>query len=134
KFLLQIGHSGRSNGSNDLENFASPTKATYYAKTNEVFVTDGYINRRVAGFDADSGKYKRHWGAYGKPPDDSAPKTRTYEGPAPQQFNLSPGAPRGRCRNRSTSHTPCRFPATAWCMSPTGRTIASRCSNRTGRL
>jgi DNA-binding beta-propeller fold protein YncE len=89
KFLLQIGHSGRSNGSNDLENFASPTKATYYAKTNEVFVTDGYINRRVAVFDADSGKYKRHWGAYGKPPDDSAPKTRTYEGPAPQQFNLS---------------------------------------------
>jgi DNA-binding beta-propeller fold protein YncE len=89
KFLLQIGHSGRSNGSNDLENFASPTKATYYAKTNEVFVTDGYINRRVAVFDADSGKYKRHWGAYGKPPDDAAPKTRTYEGPAPQQFNLS---------------------------------------------
>jgi len=89
KFLLQIGHFGKSNGSNDLENFASPTKATYYAKTNEVFVTDGYINRRVAVFDADSGKYKRHWGAYGKTPDDSAPNTRTYEGAAPEQFNLA---------------------------------------------
>ena len=71
KFLLQIGHFGKSDGSNDTENFASPTKATYYAKTNEVFVSDGYINRRLAVFDADTGKYKRHWGAYGNKPDDS---------------------------------------------------------------
>jgi DNA-binding beta-propeller fold protein YncE len=89
KFLLQIGHAGKSNGSNDLENFASPTKATYYAKTNEVFISDGYINRRVAVFDADTGRYKRHWGAYGKKPDDAAPKARTYDGPPPEQFNLS---------------------------------------------
>jgi hypothetical protein len=89
KFLLQIGHAGKSNGSNDTENFASPTKATYYAKTNEVFISDGYINRRVAVFDADTGRYKRHWGAYGRKPDDAAPKTRTYDGPAPEQFNLS---------------------------------------------
>jgi DNA-binding beta-propeller fold protein YncE len=89
KFLLQIGHAGKSNGSNDTENFASPTKATYYAKTNEVFISDGYINRRLAVFDADTGRYKRHWGAYGKKPDDAAPKTRTYDGPPPEQFNLS---------------------------------------------
>jgi DNA-binding beta-propeller fold protein YncE len=88
KFLLQIGHFGKSAGSNDTENFASPTKATYYAKTNEVFVTDGYINRRVAVFDADSGKYKRHWGAYGKRPDDTVKPVRSSEGPPPQQFNL----------------------------------------------
>jgi len=88
KFLLQIGHFGKSNGSNDTENFASPTKATYYAKTNEVFVTDGYINRRVAVFDADTGQYKRHWGAYGKKPDDSVPRERTYDGAPPQQFLL----------------------------------------------
>jgi DNA-binding beta-propeller fold protein YncE len=88
KFLLQIGHAGKSAGSNDTENFASPTKATYYAKTNEVFVSDGYINRRVAVFDADTGKYKRHWGAYGKRPDDTVKLTRTSEGPPPEQFNL----------------------------------------------
>jgi DNA-binding beta-propeller fold protein YncE len=87
-FLLQIGHSGKSNGSNDTENFASPTKALYYAKTNEVFVSDGYINRRIAVFDADTGKYKRHWGAYGKKPDDSVPRTRSFDGPFPEQFNL----------------------------------------------
>jgi DNA-binding beta-propeller fold protein YncE len=88
KFLLQIGHFGKSNGSNDTENFASPTKATYYAKTNEVFVADGYINRRLAVFDADTGRYKRHWGAYGKKPDDSVARERTYDGPPPQQFTL----------------------------------------------
>jgi DNA-binding beta-propeller fold protein YncE len=88
KFLLQIGHAGKSSGSSDPENFASPTKATYYAKTNEVFVSDGYINRRIAVFDADSGKYKRHWGGYGKKPDDSAPRTRSFDGALPEQFNL----------------------------------------------
>jgi len=88
KFLLQIGRFGKSAGSNDEANFASPTKAFYYGKTNEVFVTDGYINRRVAVFDADTGKYKRHWGAYGKRPDDAASRTRTTSGPAPDQFNL----------------------------------------------
>ena len=88
KFLLQIGRFGKSAGSNDESNFASPTKAFYYAKTNEVFVSDGYINRRVAVFDADTGEYKRHWGAYGKRPDDAAPRTRTFEGPPPDQFNL----------------------------------------------
>ena len=38
--------------------------------TNELFVADGYVNHRVIVFDATSGAYKRHWGAYGKPPDD----------------------------------------------------------------
>jgi DNA-binding beta-propeller fold protein YncE len=88
RFLLQIGRAGGSAGSNDESNFASPTKALYYAKTNEVFVSDGYINRRVAVFDADTGRYKRHWGAYGKRPDDAASRTRTFEGPPPDQFNL----------------------------------------------
>lgn len=88
KFLLQIGHFGKSAGSDDTANFASPTKATYFAKTNEVFVSDGYINRRVAVFDADTGVYKRHWGAYGKRPDDSVKLVRTTDGPPPPQFNL----------------------------------------------
>ena len=88
KFLLQIGRFGKSAGSNDEANFASPTKAFYYGKTNEVFVTDGYINRRVAVFDADTGKYKRHWGAYGRRPDDAASRARTTSGSPPDQFNL----------------------------------------------
>ena len=62
-----------------------------YAPTNEVFVADGYGNRRVIVFDAETGAYKRHWGAYGNKPDDAAPSPRIYEGPGPQQFNTVHG-------------------------------------------
>jgi len=39
--------------------------------TNEAYIADGYGNRRVIVFDADTGTYKRHWGAYGEKPDDT---------------------------------------------------------------
>jgi hypothetical protein len=55
---------------NDTENFAGPTQMVVDPKTNEMYVADGYRNRRVIVLDADTGAYKRHWGAYGhKPPD-----------------------------------------------------------------
>jgi len=74
KFLMQLGKHGVHNGSNDLENFWQPTRMFDDASTNEVFVSDGYGNRRVIVLDADTGKYKRHWGAYGnKPTDDKQP-------------------------------------------------------------
>lgn len=89
KFLLQIGHHGKSGGSNDAENLGRPAGVAVYG--NEVFVADGYGNRRVIVFDAETGAYKRHWGAYGKKPDDSVPRTRVYEGPGSPQFNLVHG-------------------------------------------
>jgi hypothetical protein len=55
-----------------------------------MFIADGYVNRRVIVLDADTGKFKRMWGAYGKTPDDSASKARTYD-PPPAQFNLVHG-------------------------------------------
>jgi NHL repeat len=91
KFLLQIGHHGKTGGSNDTENLNRPAGIVVDAKANEVYVADGYGNRRVIVFDADTGAYKRHWGAYGKKPDDSAPRTRSYEGPGSPQFNIVHG-------------------------------------------
>jgi DNA-binding beta-propeller fold protein YncE len=88
KFLLQIGHPGKSTGSMDRENFNQATKAFVYPKTNEVFISDGYVNRRVIVLDADTGAFKRLWGAYGRMPDDSSPRTRVFFGPGPSQFNL----------------------------------------------
>ena len=76
KFLLQIGHHGKSGGNNDTENLNRPAGIVVYPKTNEVFVADGYNNRRVIVFDADTGAFKRMWGAYGNKPDDNAPRTR----------------------------------------------------------
>jgi hypothetical protein len=90
KFILQLGKSGKSKGSLDTENLGHPSQAVYYAPTNELFISDGYVNRRVYVADADTGKFKRMWGAYGKTPDDSAPRNRGYD-PVPSQFNLLHG-------------------------------------------
>jgi sugar lactone lactonase YvrE len=49
------------------------------------------VNRRVVVLDADTGAFKRMWGAYGKPPDDSVPNARQDEGPGPTQFNTVHG-------------------------------------------
>jgi len=68
KFISAIGAADVAPGSNKLGSFNGPTGVAYYAKTNEYFVADGYMNNRVVVFDADSGKLKRMWGAYGNPP------------------------------------------------------------------
>jgi DNA-binding beta-propeller fold protein YncE len=91
KFLLQIGKHGKTGGSNDTANVNQAAGIAVYAPSNEVFVADGYGNRRVIVFDADTGAYKRHWGAYGNKPDDSAPLTRVYEGLGPAQFHTVHG-------------------------------------------
>jgi DNA-binding beta-propeller fold protein YncE len=87
QFLLQIGRRGMGNDSNNTERLGQPADMAVYPQTNELFVADGYGNRRVIVFDGDTGKYKRHWGAYGHKPDDAAPKTPLYEGPGDAQFN-----------------------------------------------
>ena len=80
-FVMQIGNyapygttgPGHDGGpdSHDTQNLNKPSKAVVDPSTNEVFIADGYGNRRVIVFDADTGEYKRHWGAYGNPPDDT---------------------------------------------------------------
>jgi NHL repeat len=89
QFLLQIGRHGQSKGSNDIQNLGQPAGIFVYPKTNELFVADGYGNRRVIVFDADTGAYKRHWGAYGKKPDDTPlpPRAQIIQGPPPPLFN-----------------------------------------------
>jgi DNA-binding beta-propeller fold protein YncE len=87
KFLLQIGRRGKGTGSNDTENLGQPADMAVYPGTNELFVADGYGNRRVIVFDAATGAYKRHWGAYGNRPDDSASREQINQGPGNPQFN-----------------------------------------------
>ena len=70
KFLLQIGRAGRSGGSNDTDNLGRPAAIEVDAEANEVYIADGYGNRRVIVYDAATGQYKRHWGAYGERPND----------------------------------------------------------------
>ena len=86
QFLMQIGKPAHSKGSNDVENLRLPAKTFIDKQTNEVYVADGYGNHRVIVFDADTGQYKRHWGAYGHKPDDTDLGKYDPDAPPPQQF------------------------------------------------
>jgi hypothetical protein len=70
RFLMQIGHQGKGTGSNDPQNLGAAANMIVDPQANELYVADGYVNHRVIVFDATTGAYKRHWGAYGKRPDD----------------------------------------------------------------
>jgi DNA-binding beta-propeller fold protein YncE len=86
-FIFQIGKHGVHNGSNDTENFWQPTKIWEDIPSHEVYIADGYGNRRVIVFDADTGKFKRLWGAYGnKPSDEKMPPYNPKNQPS-KQFN-----------------------------------------------
>jgi hypothetical protein len=71
KFLLQIGEVDHTNGSADTKLLGAPSGIDFDPTANEVYIADGYLNQRVIVFDADTGAYKRHWGRYGLPPDDT---------------------------------------------------------------
>ena len=86
KFLMQIGKVGASKGSNDVENLRLPAKIFVDKDTDEVYVADGYGNHRVIVFDANTGKYKRHWGAYGNKPEDANLGPYNPDAPPAQQF------------------------------------------------
>jgi len=86
KLIMQIGKPGGSQGSSDTQNLGLPAKVFVDPKTNEAYVADGYGNRRVIVFDAETGKYKRHWGAYGHQPDDTNLGKYDPSAPPAQQF------------------------------------------------
>jgi hypothetical protein len=97
KFVMQIGKKGESKGNNDTHNVNMAADTFVHTKTNELFVADGYGNKRIIVFDADTGAYKRHWGAFGKEPSDAKQaKSKIPEsaripakeetGPGPDQF------------------------------------------------
>ncbi|MBI2149631.1 MAG: hypothetical protein HYU27_03370 [Acidobacteria bacterium] len=92
KFVMQIGRSNQSKGNADTRNLHRPADQWVHPQTNELFVADGYGNHRVAVFDADSGAFKRMWGAFGnKPVDDDHCEVVTpaaISDPGPQQLSI----------------------------------------------
>lgn len=81
KFLKEFFAKGISKGNADTMALNRPSDATIYHKTNEVFVSDGYGNRRVIVLDATTGAFKRMWGAFGNPPDNDPPAGGVGGGP-----------------------------------------------------
>ena len=94
KFLQQFGRRDQSGGNKDTKNFKEPADVVVYRKTNEAFVADGYGNRRVIVIDANTGAFKRMWGAFGNAPVDGpqAPPPGTAAPPPPPLYT-EPGPP-----------------------------------------
>lgn len=89
RHVLTVGTVGKSEGSHDTTALGKPAGIAVNPRTNEVFIADGYANRRVIVFDANSGAYKRHWGAYGRPPDDTVTEPGCVpDAPPPSQFRI----------------------------------------------
>ncbi len=86
KFIAQYGQFGKSGGSNDTQNFGRVAKIFVDPKANEAYLADGYGNKRVAVIDADTGAFKRYWGAYGNKPDDTNLGPYDPDAPPAQQF------------------------------------------------
>lgn len=92
KRLLTLGEYEKTGGSADTHLLGGPSGIWVDPKSNEVFISDGYRNRRVIVFDI-NGKYLRHWGAYGNVPDDTErfdPRTMV-SGALPKQFSTPHG-------------------------------------------
>ena len=91
-FVMQIGHSNQSKGNTDTRNLHRAADVWVHSQTNELFVADGYGNHRVAVFDADSGAFKRMWGAFGNTPVDDdhceVVTPTTFSDPGPAQLSI----------------------------------------------
>ncbi|MXQ12247.1 beta-propeller fold lactonase family protein [Microvirga makkahensis] len=72
--------------SHDQESFGRVAKIDLVEDANEAYLSDGYLNHRVAVVDMDTGKIKRYWGAYGKPPTDEVLPPYDPAAPVAQQF------------------------------------------------
>jgi DNA-binding beta-propeller fold protein YncE len=86
KFVKQFGKKGVKADSNATDHFFQVAKVFVDEKNNEVYVADGYGNKRVVVMDADTGQFKRYWGAYGNKPDDKDLGRYNPNAPLAQQF------------------------------------------------
>jgi DNA-binding beta-propeller fold protein YncE len=85
QFLLQVGRAGKVEGSDGKTGLNRPASVRVDPATIEAYVADT-SNRRVVVFDADTGAYKRHWGAYGEKPDDAGLGPYDSNAPPAKQF------------------------------------------------
>ena len=88
KFLLQMGHpleAGEKASNNSSNLGRQPADLFVDPNTNELYVADGDGGaRRLIVYDADTGAFKRMWGAYGRKP---------VEGPAAKYGPQAPPSP-----------------------------------------
>ncbi len=87
EFLASYGEVGAQMPSSNSEtSFGNVAKISFDAGANEAYLADGYVNKRVAVLDINTGELKRFWGAYGNTPDDTRLGPYDPDAPLPQQF------------------------------------------------
>ncbi len=86
KFVKQIGEARHTEGSNSTRYLGRPALAIVDESAHELYVADGYGNKRIVVFDARTGEYRRHWGAYGTKPEDADPGKYDPSAPIAKQF------------------------------------------------
>lgn len=86
RFVRQLGKVGPQTGSADTSRLGQAAGLEVDPANDEVFVADGYFNRRVIVFDGATGAFRRQWGAYGKPPADAKPNLRRSAPPTAEQL------------------------------------------------
>ena len=91
ELVMTLGEYDVTEGSDSETHLGGPAGIWVDPTSNEVFVADGYRNRRVVIFDGETGEYLRHWGAYGDPPDDEARTPRGTPETPPEQFSTVHG-------------------------------------------
>ncbi len=86
-FLMQIGHPSADPPDNlRTDILGRPAGIEVDSEAHEVYIADGYMNKRVIIYDSDKGTFKRLWGAYGNPPNDADPGAYNPAAPPDQQF------------------------------------------------
>ena len=89
KFLKQIGHPSKEPANSaDTTLLGRPAGLEVDEGAHELYISDGYLNKRVIVFDSDTLAFKRMWGGYGNVPNDADPGPYKYQSNAPidQQF------------------------------------------------
>jgi sugar lactone lactonase YvrE len=87
QFILQIGKAGAPGDNNSTTALDRPAAVAVDSAANEVYLADGYVNRRVIVFDSETGAYKRQWGAYGEKAVDGPADPYDANGAPSRQFN-----------------------------------------------
>ena len=98
KFISEFGHRGPAVGQENQQKqdnqqtnllLRGVAAADLDEDAHELYIADGYLNKRVVVYDSDTGAFKRGWGAYGIPLDqiDNEPQPPRVPGAPPaKQF------------------------------------------------
>jgi hypothetical protein len=79
--MLRIGKFGETGGDGSETLLGCPTDCWHDVERREVYITDGYVNHRVAVFNSDTGQFLRSFGAYGKKPAVSSDPKENFNNP-----------------------------------------------------